>query len=186
MKSKEILRRAIQSKRKYMDAGDVSVKSRYIADKLQQLSCIQEAHTILCYISKVDEVHTLDFINWAQSQSKTIYIPITEGHGNMQWSRLGNPYTLKNGPLGIPIPETLYIENPPPNVPIIVPCIAFSENGHRIGHGGGYYDRFLLNNTGPKIAIAFEVQHAPSFETNEFDVPMDCVLTESNRYVQNL
>lgn len=185
MKTKETLRRAIQSKRKYMDPEDVSDKSRHIAEKLQQLSCIQEADTLLCYLAKADEVHTLDFINWAQSQGKTIYIPITEGHGIMHWSRLDDPYTLKNGPLGIPVPETLHIETPPQEAPVIVPCVAFSENGHRIGHGGGYYDRFLPNVTGPKIAIAFEGQHVPAFVTNEYDVSMDIILTESNRYTLN-
>ena len=185
MKSKETLRRGIQSKRKFMDPEDVSDKSRHIGEKLQQLTCIQDADTLLCYLAKSDEVGTGGFINWAQAQGKTIYIPITEGHGTMHWSRLDEPYTLKNGPLGIPVPETLHLETPPADAPILVPCVAFASNGHRIGYGGGYYDRFLPKTTGPKIAIAFEVQHVPDFQTNEFDIKMDLILTESNRYTIN-
>lgn len=182
MKSKETLRRAILSKRKYMDQEDIDAKSRHITEKLQQLDCLVEAKTILCYLAKADEVGTVEFIDWAQEKGKTIYIPITEGHGIMRWSRLDKPYTLKNGPLGIPVPERLHIEEAPTNAPIIIPCVAFSANGHRIGHGGGYYDRFLPPTSGSKIALAFEVQHVPQFHTNDHDIKMDIIITESNRY----
>ena len=182
MKSKETLRRSIQSKRKYMDQEDVDAKSRHIAEKLQQLDCLQHADTILCYLAKTEEVGTADFIDWAQEQGKTIYIPITEGHGILRWSRLDKPYTLKNGPLGIPVPESLHIEEPPADAAVIIPCVAFSANGHRIGHGGGYYDQFLPDTRGPKIALAFEVQHVPEFHINDHDIKMDIIITESNRY----
>lgn len=182
MKSKEIVRRGIQSKRSFMEAEDVEAKSRHIAEKLQQLSCLNEAEAIFCYLAKAEEVNTAVLIDWAHEQGKTLYIPITEGFGMMRWSRLEQGYTLKNGPLGIPIPDTLHLEDPPLEAPVIVPCVAFSENGHRIGHGGGYYDRFLPTTTGPKIAIAFEVQHAPPFQVNDYDVKMDLIITESNRY----
>lgn len=185
MKSKEVLRRSIQSKRKFMDPEDIESKSRHIREKLQQMECLQQADAILCYIAKADEVGTLEFIDWAQAQGKTIYTPITEGHGVMHWSRLDKDYTLKNGALGIPVPEVLHIEDAPADAAVIVPCVAFSSNGHRIGHGGGYYDRFLPKAKGPKISVAFEVQHVPEFETNDYDFKVDVIITESNRYSIN-
>lgn len=182
MKSKETLRKTIQSKRKFIDPADIEDKSRLIFHKLTQLPPIQHAETLITYLAKPDEVNTLDLIEWAHNKGKSVFTPLITGNGTMEWTRLDQPYTLKNGPLGIPIPETVDIATPPSDAPVIIPCVAFAENGHRIGHGAGYYDRFLATHTGLKIAIALEVQLVPDFPTDPHDIPMDAIITESTTY----
>ena len=182
MKSKETLRKTIKSKRQFIEPDDAANKSRQIYKKLSRLNCLKKASTLLIYLSKPEEVDTRRLIEWSQKRGISVLVPVTSGHGQMAWSRLSRPFTLKNGPYGIPVPAILDMTPPPPEAPVIIPCIAFAENGHRIGHGAGFYDRFLAKHDGLKIALAFEVQLVPDFETDEHDIPMDVVVTESALY----
>lgn len=182
MKSKETLRKTILAKRKFIDPQDIQDKSAQITKTLTRLPILKKAQTILAYVAKPEEADTTALIHWAQKKGKTIYTPITTPNTTLQWTRLPNPYTLKNGPFGIPIPTQLDIALPPPDAPIIIPCIAFAENGHRIGHGAGYYDRYLARHHGPKILIALEAQHTPNFHPDPHDIKMDTIVTESNTY----
>ena len=62
---------------------------------------------------------------------------------------------------------------------IIIPGIAFTLKGDRLGQGGGYYDRYLENFKGIKIGICFEEQVLPEVPVGEFDVKMDYITYES-------
>ena len=63
------------------------------------------------------------------------------------------------------------------------PCVAFAASHRRLGHGGGYYDRFLpLCTRAVKLAAAFELQRAAAVPIDSFDVAMDAVATELRIY----
>ena len=58
-----------------------------------------------------------------------------------------------------------------------MPGLAFDRQGHRIGYGGGFYDRFLAQEPNhPTVALCYAFQMLDALETEEFDVPVDCVL----------
>lgn len=61
---------------------------------------------------------------------------------------------------------------------ILVPGIAFDENGHRMGRGRGYYDRYLSKFNGKKIGVCFEIQVLPEIPRDPHDVRMDVVITD--------
>ncbi len=63
---------------------------------------------------------------------------------------------------------------------IFVPAIAFDINGHRIGYGGGYYDRLLSKKRINQYAIGvcFEFQLIEKIETSKWDMSVDLVVTE--------
>ena len=63
---------------------------------------------------------------------------------------------------------------------IIVPCVGFNEKKQRLGHGGGYYDRYLKDCKALKIAVAFEAQKLDSEFAEENDVPVDLIITEKS------
>ena len=65
---------------------------------------------------------------------------------------------------------------------IIVPCVGFDENRKRLGHGGGYYDRYLKRSGAFRIAVAFESQKLPQVITDGNDIDVDLVITEKNCY----
>lgn len=60
---------------------------------------------------------------------------------------------------------------------VVVPGLVFDEEGYRIGYGGGFYDRFLAKEPEhPTLALCYAFQMLPKLETEEFDIPVDCVL----------
>ena len=60
---------------------------------------------------------------------------------------------------------------------VLMPGLAFDPKGHRIGYGGGFYDKFLAAEPNhPTLALCYEFQMLPSLETEEHDIPVDCVL----------
>ena len=66
---------------------------------------------------------------------------------------------------------------------IIVPGVVFDPDGNRIGYGGGYYDRFLAKYPDiPRVMLAYEMQKTVSVPYDGNDVPVNLVLTETDRY----
>ena len=62
---------------------------------------------------------------------------------------------------------------------IIVPLVGFDANKNRLGHGGGYYDRYLVGYKGLKIGVGFSIQKLDSIETTKNDIPMDIIISEN-------
>ena len=85
--------------------------------------------------------------------------------------------TMKAGALGIPFPE-----GTPELVPdvVFVPPVGFSDDGWRLGYGGGYFDRTLatLSPQPLKICVAHELSRIPTIHPQPHDIPMDFVVTE--------
>jgi 5,10-methenyltetrahydrofolate synthetase len=84
------------------------------------------------------------------------------------------------GFLGVPVPtsgKAVYVEL------LLVPCLGFSVSPdgvlHRLGYGGGYYDRTLAARRCKTIGIAYEEMHATHFEPGPHDVPLDHIVTEA-------
>ena len=66
---------------------------------------------------------------------------------------------------------------------MIIPIVAFDEHKHRLGHGKGYYDRYLASYKGVKIGVAFECQKVEAIQCNSHDVDMDVIVTEDAIYL---
>ena len=62
---------------------------------------------------------------------------------------------------------------------LIVPGLAFSKNGYRIGFGGGYYDRFLSAFDGKTVSLVFGEQFNDQWTPDVFDIPIDKIYTDS-------
>ena len=62
----------------------------------------------------------------------------------------------------------------------LVPCLAADRNGHRLGYGGGYYDRFLARARGVSICLCRARALMPSVPRDAHDAPVDFVVTETD------
>ncbi|HEC88549.1 MAG TPA: 5-formyltetrahydrofolate cyclo-ligase, partial [Thermoplasmata archaeon] len=101
-----------------------------------------------------------------------------KGKKEIRLSHLKSWKELHTGEYGIlePRKEFLRIEN---NADIfIIPGIVFDEDGNRIGYGGGYFDRFLSDFKGKKIALAYEFQIIKKMPNEKHDVKMDFIVTD--------
>ena len=93
-------------------------------------------------------------------------------------SRDGNTLSqVEKGYSGIPEPVADAPVADDPHALVLMPGLAFDPQGHRIGYGGGFYDRFLAKEPEhPTVALCYEFQMLQSLETEKFDIPVDRVL----------
>ena len=161
---KDIVRKEILQRLRSQSAFDREKKSDEIKGKLYINSAFNASKSVMFYISKEYEVSTFDMIKEALEQGKRILVPVTSIK-----TREILPSVIKNieddletGPFGIKQPKSEKIQ--PESVNnidiVIVPGIAFDIKGNRIGHGKGYYDKFL-NTLLPStltIGLAYDFQ----------------------------
>ncbi|MBQ9438242.1 MAG: 5-formyltetrahydrofolate cyclo-ligase [Lachnospiraceae bacterium] len=152
---------------------------------------------LLLYSPIFGEVSTKGIFTKAKAAGKEVYYPKTRKEG-LSFFRVDSLAQLKPSTMGIPEPEfsgeeaqarLFEKEAAHPGFLAIIPGIAFSKAGDRLGHGAGYYDRFLSSCRRDfiKIGMAFECQVFPKLPAQEYDIAMDCLLTEEGiRTVEKL
>ena len=85
----------------------------------------------------------------------------------------------KPGTMGIPEPPLPKDGKEPPEPDLIlVPCVAAAPNGVRLGHGAGYYDRFLAEHSGRTMCLCFRALLRADLPAEATDVPVDLVVTD--------
>lgn len=121
-------------------------KNRQIADHLLAFPRYSEAQHIYLYISKAEEVDTSFLLRTALADGKTVFAPYCPpGGGDMQFYRITSPGELVRSSFGIWEPDPLRCDPAvdTPDAVCLVPGLAFTRDGCRLGYGRGYYDRFL-------------------------------------------
>ncbi|MEK7171342.1 MAG: 5-formyltetrahydrofolate cyclo-ligase, partial [Patescibacteria group bacterium] len=92
---------------------------------------------------------------------------------------LHNPHEFENGKFGIREPKICILKRKFDEIDVaLVPGIAFDETGHRIGFGGGYFDRFLKKIHCTTIGLAYEFQIIEKAPVEQYDVAVDYIVTE--------
>ena len=61
----------------------------------------------------------------------------------------------------------------------LVPGVVYSDEGFRIGFGGGYYDRYLTDYKGSRVSLAFDNQTSHEVPIEEHDIPVNKIITEN-------
>lgn len=179
------IRSAFLQARRALARDEAAAKSAAVRAALQALSEFQRADAYLCYVASTDnEVDTKPLIEGLLAEGKTVLVPIANADRTLSWSLLWSLSELAAGRFGIlePVPVFGRITQPPVHALVLVPGIAFSRKGHRIGYGGGYFDRFLQTHEGLKIGLAYDLQITDIIDPAPHDVPVDMVVTESQVY----
>ncbi len=184
MKSKAELRKECHSRRDSLSRAEILQKSQAIRERLATLPEFASAQHILAYVSMGSEVHTHDLIRSLLKERRTVLVPIAKADGTLDWSSLQGLDDLEPSAFGVPEPRpgSLRLAEPPEDALVIVPCVGFSPSGDRLGHGKGYFDRFLAKHRGTPIGLAFEAQKVEDLPTEAHDVPLAIFLTEARCY----
>lgn len=185
---KNTLRNYYKNMRCKLSPIELEEKSQAIFKTITNLSYWKHASVIMVYVSFGQEVMTRSLMEAALREGKKVIIPIS----NLETCTI-TPVVLTSfedlvaNKLGIlELPEDKQIAIDPSLIDLcLIPGLSFDLEGHRLGFGKGYYDRFLplLKATSPKIALAFECQISPEplpYEDHDFTLDMIC--TEKKLY----
>lgn len=163
------------------DASSLAPIGAAIMDQLLRQACFRKAKTVLTYVGAMPgELDTRPLIVAALNDSKKVYVPVTQARGNMAWVALTSLDALIRTPRGLLEPGSHESTASPPTTALcIVPGMLFRSDGHRIGFGGGYYDRFLEDHQGTTLALAPAECYPHHFPVEAHDIPVDYVVTEN-------
>ena len=177
-------RKIAMEKRRALSNEERAQFSQAVAEKLMTLDVIKSAKNILSYASTYDEVDMAPFAK-LKADAKISY-PISYAHGIMKAFVPNTKDAWVIGKFDIKSPDE---DNSSPMNPedidvVIVPCVAFDETLKRLGHGAGYYDRYLPLCTKAKfICVAFEAQKLDNVVTDMYDHLMDAIVSERKIYL---
>lgn len=182
LKLKKDLRFHFLEARSNLTMREVLQKSSRVINKLIALTQFKEAQVIHTYVSMSErnEVHTHSFIQKCLNTNKKVIVPKMEKGGKLSQSLLSSFDELRPNKWGVLEPESISSYDSSEMDLIIVPMVAGDRLKNRLGYGMGYYDRFLGDIAAVKIGLLFDCQmHQDILPTEEFDVPLDILITES-------
>ncbi len=183
-KPKAQLRADALEARRALSAAAVHEQSASIARRVMDVVERTTPEAVLTYVaSKDNEVDTRPLITELLNRGILVLVPVAK-KGLMRWAVLTSLDDLAPSHLGIlePEPATARFEEPTAKSICLVPGLLFTTQGHRVGYGGGYYDRFLDGYNGLSIGLAFEMQMVAALDTEPHDQAAACVVTESTVY----
>ena len=154
-------------------------------EKIQKTLFLQDffknAKTVMTYVSYKSEPDTLKIIEKMLSEGKTVCAPVCLGGGIMETYELSSLSELSPSNMGILEPKREKKIAPSDIDLLIVPLCAFNKDGHRIGYGGGYYDRFLSKTDIITVGLCYADLEA-DFKGENHDKPLKYIITEKGIY----
>jgi len=193
---KNKIRRQALKQRRNFSPQSVAISSRAVAEQVINLPAYTQARCLHVYVSgKDNELDTLSLIEHSLHAGKEVAVPVIG-------TRVPTPHTeVKTRAMAhalIHHPDELNAEHwgirqPDPRTArwlsvweridlVVVPGIAFDRQGGRLGYGAGYYDRFLARFKALRIGLCYDELLCDEIPTQEHDIPMDLVLTETTTY----
>lgn len=175
---KKELRRYFSEVRKNASCREADVK---ITERLTRLEALNNADTVLLFASYKSEPSTWELASYLLEKNIPVAYPRCGSNGEMTFYSVGSTDELISGKYGIrePSDKAAALPRITDKTVCIVPGLSFTENGARLGYGGGYYDRFLAKY--PElftIALAYEKCIADNLPCTALDIKIKSIVTE--------
>jgi len=181
--TKKIMRNAMRKQLTSLDEVTYINNSKQIEVKFMQQLVASKASTIGLTISSFPEVDTWSIIKELWSKGKKVVVPkCSPLDRSMIFYQIQSFDQLERVYMHLLEPNPLVSKAvASDNIDLlVVPGIVYSQEGYRIGYGGGYYDRFLTNFKGDTLSLAFNMQVVKDVEYDVFDLPVDKIITPTN------
>ncbi len=173
---KQTLRRQIRERKRAMTEAEIVAAGETLGHLFAESTLYQNARTIYGYLPYNQEVRTVPMLRRAIREGKRVAVPKVYGE-EMKFIYLDDFSQVAKGYAGIPEPIADEPIADDPTALVLMPGLAFDREGHRIGYGGGFYDKFLAQEPNhPTLALCYAFQMQEHLDTEEFDIPVDCVL----------
>ena len=175
MDKKEI-RAMIRTKKRAMTPEQIVSASRKLGELFRASELYQKAEAIYGYLPYNQEVRTVPMLEQAIADGKRVAVPKCYGD-EMRFIWMDDLSAVAPGYANIPEPIADGPVADASHALVLMPGMAFDPKGHRIGYGGGFYDKFLAAEPDhPTLALCYDFQVLEKLETEEFDIPVDQVL----------
>ena len=181
---KKFLRKIYKDKRSNTHLSQFKKLCKDIVDNLLELNIWdKDIYHVYVSIESKNEVNTNDIISFILNKNKRVIVPKILNK-NLIHFEIDQNTKFTTNKLGIREPiskvsfDTSLIEI------IIVPLLVFDKNGHRVGYGGGYYDRFMSNIKDDVIKVGLSLFDPIDkiSDINDKDIPLNFVVTPSRTY----
>lgn len=170
------LRQQLLDSRDSLSFDFINITSKQIQDNLRKIEFFRKAKSIGAYYSIGSEVPTQNILQEILNAGKQLSLPKVVKK-DLVFKQIKSFSDLEEGNFSImepkeDCPTTKHMDA------IIVPAIALTADGYRLGYGFGYYDRYLLNKKSQTIALSYAKQVVRSFPHDDHDIRMNCIVTE--------
>jgi 5-formyltetrahydrofolate cyclo-ligase len=175
---KDRLRQRFKAWRENQDPSWVQEASEKITLSALALPELMAARRVGTYLSVGNEVGTGSLVRILVQRGVAVAVPYAEGdHYGLSW--IDARQTMVSGRFGIPEPASPSPVDPSDMEVMVVPGLAFDREGHRLGYGGGHFDRLLSRTEAIRVGFGFEGQVTDQLPREVHDLPMNLVITET-------
>jgi len=182
------LRRAMKARRKALAADEKAATDAAICEKLKARRDIGEmadpsdfGSSLAVYLASPDEINIDPYIAYMLHAGVEVVAPRWNG-ATYELAKLKelDEKNLRRGPMGIREPVDSDIVEPKNVYAWIIPGLAFTRGGKRLGYGGGWYDRFLASapKGAVKIGVAYSFQIVDDLPAEQHDIPLTDVVDD--------
>jgi 5-formyltetrahydrofolate cyclo-ligase len=176
---KRKLRIGVENRRRRLSRSYLKMAATEIVNQLVRLTEFQEAKMVFCFVSTLDEINTDPIFELIWNSGKSLAVPKCIKPGIMEAYQIDCREQLTKGAYGILEPNSSCCKVDSDIIDFaIVPCLSCDKSGFRLGHGGGYYDRYLEKVVFPTVTICFEKLLLFKVPIEKWDIKMNIVITE--------
>ncbi len=154
----------------------IKITSKQIQDNLRKIDLFRNAKNVGAYFSIGSEVQTHDILQEMLNSGKQLALPKVIKN-DLIFKLITNFSDLEQGTFSIMEPKDK-CETIKKLDLVIIPAIALTREGFRLGYGFGYYDRYLHGKKLKTIALSYAKQITKSFPHDSHDIKMDYMVTE--------
>lgn len=183
-------RKQLRALRRALTDSERLERSAALCSRLARQPVFRTSKRIAVYLPTDGEVETAALIELAWHMGKQVYLPVLVPYrGNRLWFARYEPGTrLVNNRFGIAEPAHVHRQRIAPHALdlVLAPLVGFDLNGHRLGMGGGFYDRSFAYLQHRKywrrphlIGLAYDFQQLARLPSQPWDVPLAAVATDS-------
>ena len=174
--------------RRCMSADARATASKVICRSICESREFYSSKAIACYLPMQDEVDTREIIERAWRANKRVFVPILRSHSEMMFCQIDPESELEKNSFDLWEPTRGLLIEPRQLDLVVTPTVAFDNQKHRIGMGGGYFDRcfsFLRHRKNwirPKlVGVAFQCQEVEKITPNPWDIRLYRIVTDKKQ-----